>query len=60
MNTWQKITVGLATARELVGGVWRNGHGWLLPLLLFLLPAAAVFVLLQRVPLVAPFVYSVF
>lgn len=60
MNTWQKLSVGLATARELVRGVWRNGHVWLLPLILFLLPAAAVFCLLQTVPLVAPFVYSVF
>ncbi len=55
-----RLGVGLSTSLELLRGLWRGGHGWLLPLVLFLLPAAALFVFLQAAPLVAPFVYSVF
>jgi hypothetical protein len=35
-------------------------YWWLVPIVLFLLPIALLFVLLQTVPLVAPFVYTVF
>jgi hypothetical protein len=52
--------VGLSTTLELLRALWRGPHWWLVPVVLLLLPAAAVLVLLQAAPLVAPFVYSVF
>lgn len=55
-----KIAGGFQTAGELIVSVWRGPNWWLVPVLLILLPAAALFVLLETVPLVAPFVYTVF
>jgi hypothetical protein len=40
--------------------MWRGPYWWLVPLILFLLPAALIFVVLQAVPLAAPFVYTIF
>ncbi len=48
------------TASELVRSIWNGPHWWLVPVLCVLLPASIVFVFLQAVPLVAPFVYTVF
>ena len=52
--------LALGTVAELVRGVWRGPRWWLVPVLLLLLPIAALLVFLQAVPLVAPFVYAVF
>lgn len=60
MRRWQSLRVGLSTALELVRGVWSGPYWWLVPVLALLLPAAALFVLLQAVPSIAPFVYTVF
>jgi len=49
-----------ATAVELIRTLWGGPFWWLVPLVLFLLPAALIFVFLQAAPLVAPFVYTVF
>jgi hypothetical protein len=40
--------------------MWGGPFWWLVPLVVFLLPAAMIFVFLQAAPLVAPFVYTVF
>jgi hypothetical protein len=50
----------LATAWELIAAMWNGPYWWLVPALFVLLPAAAVFVFLQAVPIVAPFVYTLF
>jgi hypothetical protein len=52
--------LALVTVGELVRGLWRGPRWWLVPVLLILLPIAALLVFLQAVPLVAPFVYAVF
>lgn len=52
--------LGLATVGELLRGLWRGPRWWLVPVLLILLPIAALLVFLKAVPLVAPFVYAVF
>lgn len=61
---WRRLTKSTATrfstAVELIKALWRGPYWWLVPLLVFLLPMAIVFVFLQAVPIVAPFVYSVF
>ncbi len=49
-----------ATALELVRALWDGPFWWLVPVVVILLPAAAVFIFLQAAPLVAPFVYTVF
>ena len=48
------------TAIELLRALWSGPFWWLIPVVLLLLPAAAVFISLQAAPLVAPFVYTVF
>ena len=50
----------IATAKELIRGLWNGPYWWLVPLAILLLPTALVFIILEAVPLVAPFVYSVF
>lgn len=57
---WIKLKTGFATAAELLRALWRGPYWWLVPILVFLLPLACVFVLLQAVPIVAPFVYTAF
>lgn len=48
------------TAIELLRALWDGPYWWLVPVVLLLLPAAALFIFLQAAPLVAPFVYTVF
>ena len=55
-----KLGVGFSTAVELIRAMSRGRYWWLVPVVLFLLPVALLFVLLQAVPVVAPFVYTVF
>ncbi len=55
-----KLGTGFSTATELVRSMSRGPYWWLVPVVLFLLPVALLFVLLQTVPLVAPFVYTIF
>ncbi len=57
---WIKLKTGFGTAVELLRALWRGPYWWLVPILVFLLPLACVFVLLQAVPIVAPFVYTAF
>jgi hypothetical protein len=52
--------LGLATLGDLLRGLWRGPRWWLVPVILVLLPIAALLVFLKAVPLVAPFVYAVF
>lgn len=52
--------LGLATVGDLLRGLWRGPRWWLVPVILVLLPIAALLVFLKAVPLVAPFVYAVF
>lgn len=60
MKLFRKLRGGMATAGELIVQVWRGPNWWLVPVVLILLPAALLLVFLQTVPLVAPFVYTVF
>lgn len=48
------------TLMELVRALWNGPHWWLVPVALLLMPLAFVFILLQAMPLVAPFVYFIF
>lgn len=58
---WHKhIGEGGKTAVELIRAMWRGPFWWLVPVVLILLPSAIIFVFLQAVPLVAPFVYTMF
>jgi hypothetical protein len=50
----------LLTSVELVTALWNGPYWWLVPLVLVLLPAAALFIFVQAAPLVAPFVYTLF
>lgn len=52
--------MGLASVGALLRGLWNGPRWWLVPVVLILLPIAALLVFLQAVPLVAPFVYAVF
>lgn len=54
------LSVGFKTAGELLRALWHGPFWWLVPVVALLLPAALLFVFLQAVPLVAPFVYTVF
>jgi len=55
-----KLRTGLSTSIELIKGLWDGPYWWLVPALLILLPTALVFVVIQGMPLVAPFVYTLF
>lgn len=54
------IRTRVSTSLELIKAIWSGPFWWLVPVLCVLLPAAVVFVFLQAVPVVAPFVYTVF
>lgn len=54
----RRIRVGLSTVFELLRALWKGPYWWLVPVVVVLLPAALLFVVLQAVPLVAPFVYT--
>jgi hypothetical protein len=56
----RSLGLRLATARELLGGLWRGPRWWLVPVILVLLPLALLLIFFQAVPLVSPFVYAVF
>lgn len=60
MRLLRTIGEGFATTWELLRGLWNGPFWYLVPLVLLLLPAAIVFILLQGIPYVAPFVYTVF
>lgn len=60
MLWFRHIREGSRTAAELIRGMWNGPYWWLVPVVLILLPSAVVFVFLQAVPLVAPFVYTMF
>ena len=60
MKTLSRLRSGFATIGELISGFWSGPYWWTVPLVVLLLPAAALFVFLQTFPTVAPFVYSVF
>ena len=57
---WHGVRDGAGTALELVRALWRGPYWWLAPFVLLLLPTAVVFICLKAVPLVAPFVYTLF
>jgi hypothetical protein len=57
---WQRWSSGASTLVELFGAVAGGRLWWLAPLLALLIPIALVLVFLQAVPLVAPFVYTLF
>ncbi|MFT7671394.1 MAG: hypothetical protein ACI8X5_004112 [Planctomycetota bacterium] len=59
-RVYTSMKIGSSTATELVRGLWQGPFWWLVPVILLLLPAALLFVFLQAVPFVAPFVYTVF
>ena len=54
------LKTGAATVGELLRTMWNGPYWFVVPLVVLLLPAALVFVFLQAVPVVAPFVYTVF
>lgn len=59
MRLLGRVRSGWDTALELLKGLWNGPYWWLVPVVVLLLPAAVLFVFLQAVPLVAPFVYTV-
>lgn len=60
MSRLRSLRLGFSTSVELLRGLWSGPYWWLAPIILFLLPAAVVFVFLQAYPLAAPFVYTLF
>jgi len=55
-----RFRLGLSTSFELIRSLWNGPYWWLVAVVLVLLPTALVFVFMQAVPLVAPFVYTMF
>ena len=60
MKWFRNFRIACGTSVELLRALWRGRFWWLVPVVLTLLPLAILFVLLQSVPLVAPFVYALF
>ncbi|HEV8114495.1 MAG TPA: DUF5989 family protein [Planctomycetota bacterium] len=60
MRYLRSFRTGASTAVELIRGLYRGPYWWLAPVVLLLLPAAIIFIFLQAVPYVAPFVYTIF
>jgi len=60
MRYLRSFKTGYSTAVELVRGLYNGPYWWLAPVVLLLLPAAVIFIFLQAVPYVAPFVYTIF
>ena len=50
----------LSTAVELICGLHKSGYWWLIPLMIILFPLSLLFIIAQTVPVVAPFVYTLF
>jgi hypothetical protein len=55
-----RVRTGISTAIELLRSMWHGRFWWLVPVIVFLLPIAVLFLFLQAVPYMAPFVYTVF
>ncbi len=55
-----KLRSGMSTVGELMRGLWNGPNWWLVPVVAMLLPAAIILVVLQAMPVVAPFVYTLF
>lgn len=55
-----RIKGACSTFADLIGGLWRGPYWWMVPLMFIFLPAALLFIFLQAVPGVAPFVYTLF
>lgn len=60
MKLITRIKTGVTTVGELLASLWRGPFWWLVPLIVLLVPAAIFFVLLQAVPMVSPFIYTIF
>ena len=60
MRIIKKLSSGASTVKELLTHVWRGPNWWLVPVILILLPLSLVLVLLNAMPMVAPFAYSIF
>ncbi len=60
MALFGRVTTGTKTFIELLRSVWRGPFWWAVPLIVLLLPLTIVFVILHAIPLVSPFVYTVF
>mgnify|MGYP003335612945 CR=1 FL=1 len=60
MILFRRLSSAFSTVLELLRGLSRGRNWWLIPVIVILLPFAIVFVLLQAVPVVAPFVYTLF
>ncbi len=60
MRFFSRIKNGASTVGELLSNLWRGPFWWTVPLIVLLVPAAIFFVLLQAVPLVSPFIYTIF
>ncbi|KAA3609452.1 MAG: hypothetical protein DWQ01_08955 [Planctomycetota bacterium] len=56
---FRRTRTGFATTFELLRSLWRGPYWWLVPLVVILIPAALFFILLQAMPIVSPFIYSV-
>lgn len=57
---FSSVKSGVSTSFELLKSLWNGPYWFVVPLAVLLLPAAVIFVFLQAVPIVAPFVYTVF
>ncbi len=57
---FEGVRDGTRTVLELLRGLWNGPRWWLAPLVFLLLPTAILFICLKAVPLVAPFVYTLF
>jgi hypothetical protein len=60
VKLFARIKSGVTTVGELLGNLWRGPFWWTVPLIVLLIPAAIFFVLLQAVPMVSPFIYTIF
>jgi len=60
MRIFKSFKIGFSTAVDLIRGLYNGPYWWLAPVVLLLLPAAIIFIFLQAVPYVAPFVYTIF
>ena len=59
-QTFVSLASGFGTLRELFARLLDGPYWFLVPLIVLLLPAALVLIFLQAVPVVAPFVYTIF
>ena len=57
---FRRLASALSTVLELILGLARGRNWWLIPIVFILLPFSIILVLMQAVPVVAPFVYTLF